>query len=131
MAKVRESYFWHHFYNGRSDVAGPLTFPGWSAVCFHKPEAGCECRKPKLGLWYKEIQPVYNVQMKDSWHVDTVDNLEFGRSLGMQLAAISPEDTGLESDTQLYGSLHHFAETLLEKKISWTPVTLQEPAATS
>jgi len=125
MAGVKESYFWHNFCNGRPNAQLRMAFPAWTATCFHAPGYACDCRKPKLGLWERDIRPVFNMRASESWLVEAdQNNLEFGRALGVNLALITGAESDSSRDVKVFGSLHHFAETLLEKKIPWAQVTM-------
>ena|GEM_PF-6594979 len=105
-------------------------FPSVRGACFHAPEANCECRKPGTKLWHDVIVPAFGpIDMSQSWFVDDkVKNMPFGKTLGLNTVLIGPylgdatrNGVGPDCDDYtVFGSLHHFAETLLKKAISWT-----------
>jgi histidinol phosphatase-like enzyme len=107
-------------------------FP-WSVACFHGREEGCTCRKPLTGLWDEQIRPMFDrINTSQSWFVDHhFENLEVGRKAGLNLAWIThtTDDVREPLDYDVFGSLHHFAETLLQKKIAWIahPVSSRLP----
>lgn len=120
MAFASNDFFWHFFgKGGPDDVAGK--FPSFPAVCWHKPDDGCDCRKPRTGLWSREIEPTFdNIVLHESWFLDDkFENLDFGREIGLNLAWITQEEDDVREplDYEPFGSLHHFAETLLKRKI--------------
>lgn len=84
-------------------------WPTVVCACFHGPDEGCECRKPGIKFWTQEIEPAFApIDLSQSWMVGDKDSdMAFGRAAGLQTAKI-PDD---------YGSLHHFAEQLLNKRI--------------
>lgn len=119
MATVVEDYFWHFGVN----VPGNISFPRFHAVCWHHPADGCGCRKPKTGLWYDNLQPLWDdVITHQSWFVDdNFENLGFGRELGFNLAWVTQVEDNVREplDYEPFTSLHHFAETLLQRSIPW------------
>lgn len=127
MAQVKRAYFWHL----GPGAPGNTKFPSFPpAACWHHPDDGCDCRKPKTGLWRDEIEPLFlppvgcGVIHDQSWFVDDkFENLDFGREIGFNLAWITQAEDNVREplDYEPFGSLHHFAETLLQRKIPWTP----------
>lgn len=121
MHQVQQDYFWRIGFRNLKNTR----FPTWpTAVCWHHPDAGCKCRKPKTGLWYEEIAPLWDVVQRDqSWFVDDkFENLAFGREIGFNLAWITQDVDNVREplDYEPFGSLHHFAESLLQRKIRCT-----------
>ncbi len=117
MAQVSHDYFWHT----KGSVTLAERFPGASA-CFHHPDNDCECRRPKTGLYETDIGPIYGpLHTDECWFVDDkLDNLDFGRQIGFNLAWINPGPDEGPPDAIRFGSLHQFAEELLGRKIPWT-----------
>lgn len=84
-------------------------WPTVVCACFHHPDEDSESRKPGTKFWTDEIEPAFTpVDLGHSWMVgDKESDMEFGRRCGLNTVKI-PED---------FGSLHHFAEQLLNKRI--------------
>ena len=114
MAHAQEDLFYHLGHQSGY-------FPSVKAACFHAPEEGCECRKPGTKLWHDVIVPAFGpIDMASSWFVDDkVKNMPFGQELGLNTVLIGQQGAH-RCDYMVFGSLHHFAETLLKKAISWT-----------
>lgn len=96
-----------------------------TVACFHLPTAGCECRKPKPGMWAKIEPMIGRFDTAASWFLDDkFENLDFGRSRMLNLGWITSETDDVREplDYHVFGSLHHFAEHILQRKIPWTPV---------
>ena len=72
------------------------------AYCPHKPDEGCECRKPKPGL-LDQIAEMLEVDLKDSWFVgDSLKDLQAGESRSMQSVLVR---TGKGAATEQKGGL--------------------------
>ena len=90
------------------------------ALCPHGPDAGCDCRKPLIGM-ARQIeqtigQPIDYIQ---SWTIgDKISDLEFGFALGTQTALIRsqywrPEDLD-KQPTLIVDSLYDAARDILQ-----------------
>lgn len=52
--------------------------------CPHKPDDGCDCRKPKAGLLHR-IEAELGTSLKDQWMIgDSMKDLSAARAVGMQ-----------------------------------------------
>ena len=121
-AEIGHQYYWHFSRAGAYHPQLSRNYPT-TVACFHKPEDNCNCRKPKLGLWDEITRMFGRLDLANSWFLDDkFENLEFGRQIGLKLAWITTTDDDVREplDYDVYGSLHHFTETLLQKKIPWT-----------
>src|SRR3989338_6636479 len=51
--------------------------------CEHAPNAGCDCKKPKLGLFRQALRERGNVDLRSLFFIgDSVMDMEAGKSLG-------------------------------------------------
>ena len=84
-------------------------WPTLACACFHRPDEFCKCRKPGLKHLETQIWPAFApIDLSQSWMVGDKDSdMAFGAAAGLNCARI-PDD---------YGSLHHFVEQLLNKRI--------------
>lgn len=102
-------------------------FPEIVATCFHGPDDGCNCRKPKTGLWDQIKGHFSDVDLSQSWYLDDkFDNLEFGRKLGTKLGLITDDlhpGPRADRDYSVFSSLRNFASTILGRRIPWLHVT--------
>lgn len=56
--------------------------------CPHTPEANCDCRKPKLGMFI-EAQRNFSIDVSKSWMVgDKPSDIEFGKNAGLNTALV-------------------------------------------
>jgi len=59
--------------------------------CPHRPEEGCDCRKPKPGLLLKAIEE-HNINSKLSWMVgDSESDIEAGKTVGCKTIKITKD----------------------------------------
>ena len=66
--------------------------------CPHKPESRCNCRKPKIDLGLQILQE-YDVDLTHSFMIgDSLTDIEFGKSLGMQTILINEDLSNSVSD---------------------------------
>lgn len=102
MAQAKEDLFWKLKHQSGY-------WPTVVCACFHHPDDGCDCRKPGTKFWREQIEPAFGpVDLQQSWMVgDKSSDVVFGRAVGLNTVTI-PED---------YGSLHHFVEQLLNRRI--------------
>jgi D-glycero-D-manno-heptose 1,7-bisphosphate phosphatase len=58
--------------------------------CYHKPEDGCECRKPEPGLLLQALAAAADVgKVEDCWMVgDSARDVEAGRRAGCRTAVV-------------------------------------------
>ncbi len=57
--------------------------------CPHKPEAGCDCRKPAIGMALRAKRDFPRIAFTEAWMVgDSLSDMEFGAALGMHTALI-------------------------------------------
>ena len=62
--------------------------------CPHQPDAGCECRKPALGLLL-QAQREHGIDLGRSWVIgDRPSDIELGRRAGCRTALVLPEAAG-------------------------------------
>ncbi len=51
--------------------------------CPHSPEANCNCRKPKIGM-FEQAQKEFEIDMKNSWMIgDKKSDIEAGKNAGI------------------------------------------------
>jgi len=51
--------------------------------CPHTPNEGCECRKPKTGM-FKKAQEEFEIDMKNSWMIgDKPSDIQAGQNMGI------------------------------------------------
>jgi D-glycero-D-manno-heptose 1,7-bisphosphate phosphatase len=66
--------------------------------CFHDPEVGCSCRKPKPGM-LRAVARDLNVDLTKSWMVgDTLEDLLAGRAAGCATALIGDASSTMAAD---------------------------------
>lgn len=97
-----------------------------SAICFHRAEEGCECRKPKPGLLLECIAALRSVDLSQSWMVgDGVTDIQAGIAAGVKTAYFGvsrPEyrrvfvEKGLSEPDLWCENLKEFAERLKRGK---------------
>lgn len=87
--------------------------------CPHRADAGCDCRKPGVGMALRAQADFPGIDFEKSWMVgDSASDLLFGQSLGMKTALIAgkTEETeqlaGMRADFRGH-SLLEFAQFLL------------------
>ncbi len=72
--------------------------------CPHAPDAGCECRKPKPGM-FKQIEHDFNLSLRDidaTFIGDSLRDVELGLATGCKFYLVTGADThGQETLTQL------------------------------
>lgn len=58
--------------------------------CPHRPDAGCDCRKPGPGMALQAKVDFPDIDFENAWLVgDSLSDIEFGRRLGMHTALIA------------------------------------------
>ncbi len=63
-----------------------------SFICFHKAEDGCNCRKPKIGLFEQAAARFPDMDKNQSWMVgDGVTDVQAGTSFGLKTAFLGPQ----------------------------------------
>ncbi|CAN2040579.1 D-glycero-beta-D-manno-heptose-1,7-bisphosphate 7-phosphatase [Candidatus Magnetomoraceae bacterium gMMP-15] len=66
--------------------------------CPHRPDEGCNCRKPKPGLIY-QVRQFYDIDLKNSCMVgDSVKDIEWARNAGCGFAILVRTGNGFESE---------------------------------
>lgn len=58
-------------------------------ACPHRKDAGCNCRKPAVGMAYQAQHDFPHIDFSQSWMVgDSASDIQFGQALGMHTALI-------------------------------------------
>ena len=81
--------------------------------CPHRPEAGCDCRKPRPGMLERAARE-HGVDLTSSWMIgDILDDIEAGRRAGCRTILV---DAGNETEWRLSDERrpHHIARDLVE-----------------
>lgn len=81
--------------------------------CPHRPDAGCDCRKPATGMAFQAKADFPDIDFTRGWIVgDSVADMEFGLALGMKTVLI----TGKTEEAGLLGNLpiDHRFDSLLD-----------------
>jgi D-glycero-D-manno-heptose 1,7-bisphosphate phosphatase len=81
--------------------------------CSHFAHAGCDCRKPQIGLAIQAQNDFPDLQLRGAWIVgDSASDMRFGQRLGIKTALIAgkTEETEVLSTIEVTGRF----ETLLE-----------------
>ncbi len=61
--------------------------------CPHHPDAGCECRKPKIGMGIQAIDR-YHIDTRGSYMIgDSDKDMQFGEAIGCRTVKVTPEYT--------------------------------------
>ncbi len=61
--------------------------------CPHRPEEGCDCRKPAPGMAYRAQRDFPQIAFARAWMVgDSLSDMQLGASLGMRTALIAGKD---------------------------------------
>jgi histidinol-phosphate phosphatase family protein len=87
--------------------------------CPHRPEEGCNCRKPAAGMAYQAHRDFPQIVFARAWMVgDSLSDMQLGATLGMRTALIAgkEEDVAALSAfpvTGRFGSLWEFAQYCL------------------
>jgi histidinol-phosphate phosphatase family protein len=64
--------------------------------CPHKPDDGCECRKPKPGLILRAASD-FCIDLKNSWMIgDSDTDIEAGKTAGCRTAKVNSDKTLLD-----------------------------------
>lgn len=90
------------------------------AYCPHRPEDGCDCRKPKAGL-LDQIEQVLSVSLENVWMVgDSLRDLQAGALKNMQPVLVrtgkgvkTQNDVKLPENTFVYDTLFDAVRDLL------------------
>lgn len=84
--------------------------------CPHRPDTGCECRKPATGMALQAQADFPDIRFETSWIAgDSLSDMQFGHELGMKTALIAGKSeeeqalAGLAVDGR-FESLLEFAE---------------------
>jgi len=81
--------------------------------CPHMPDAGCECRKPRLGMLEK-VQKDFEIDMENSWMIgDKLLDIETGFAAGIKTALVRT-GYGAKDENELNRRPDIIAENLLE-----------------
>ena len=86
--------------------------------CPHRPDAGCDCRKPATGMAFQAKADFPDLDFSRAWIVgDSVADMKFGLALGMKTVLITgkAEEAGLLETMEIdyrFGSLLDFARFL-------------------
>jgi histidinol-phosphate phosphatase family protein len=79
--------------------------------CPHHPDDGCECRKPKIGLFHKAAKEL-NIDFHNSYMVgDMQIDIDAGRAAGCKTVLVT---TGPDGGNSVINSPDHIAENLIE-----------------
>ncbi len=80
--------------------------------CPHRPDAGCDCRKPATGMAFQAKADFPDIEFSRSWIVgDSASDMTFGQALGMTTVLI----TGKEEEAAALAALtldHQFGALL-------------------
>jgi D-glycero-D-manno-heptose 1,7-bisphosphate phosphatase len=95
-------------------AAEGVTITGWF-WCPHTPDAGCACRKPAPGMFFRAREEL-GVILDGSWIVgDRLSDMQAGRQAGARAILVA---TGYgQAESELHGRLEcvdHFVPTLRE-----------------
>ena len=89
--------------------------------CPHRPEEGCECRKPKPGL-IRQAQKMYPMNRLDTYMVgDSVKDIECARNAGCGYAILVRTGNGSNAErilAQRETPPDHVADTLFDA-VNW------------
>ncbi len=78
--------------------------------CPHHPDDGCECRKPKIGLFHKAAKEL-NIDFHNSYMVgDMQIDIDAGRAAGCKTVLVT---TGPDGGNSVTDSPDHIAENLI------------------
>lgn len=62
--------------------------------CPHAPEEGCECRKPRSGMFYKAIE-AFDIDVKDSWMIgDKISDIQAANGAGVSQTILLAHNKG-------------------------------------
>ena len=62
--------------------------------CPHAPEEGCECRKPRSGMFYKAIE-AFDIDVKDSWMIgDKISDIQAANGAGVSKTILLAHNKG-------------------------------------
>lgn len=86
--------------------------------CCHHPANGCECRKPKIGMFLQAVQD-YGISLNDSWLIgDGEMDIEAGRSANIKTIKIGAKmPRKLKIEPHFYSSNVLEASNLILKKL--------------
>jgi len=77
--------------------------------CPHNPNEGCECRKPKIGMFVKASEELGITLDENSWMVgDSEKDVEAGKNAGLKTVLINPDDV----DTTADHKVNNFSEAV-------------------
>ena len=92
--------------------------------CPHRPDAGCDCRKPATGMAFQAKADFPDLDFSRAWIVgDSVADMKFGLALGMKTVLITgkAEEAGLLESMEIdyrFGSLLDFARFFANLRFS-------------
>jgi histidinol-phosphate phosphatase family protein len=71
--------------------------------CPHKPDDGCDCRKPKPGLIIRAAND-FNIDLNSSWMIgDSDSDLEAGKKAGCKTAKVDSKNSLLKVVEEILG----------------------------
>jgi D-glycero-D-manno-heptose 1,7-bisphosphate phosphatase len=95
-------------------AAEGVKIAGWY-WCPHLPEAGCDCRKPSPGMFFR-AQRELGVILEDSWIVgDRLSDMQAGQKAGCRSILVATGYGQAESELpERLACVDHFVPTLVE-----------------
>lgn len=74
---------------------------GGAAFCPHVPDAGCDCRKPRTGLW-KQLAGQFGLRPENTVMIgDKIADIRFGQAIGCAETVLVLTGHGLEAAEKL------------------------------
>ncbi len=96
-------------------------------LCFHKPDEGCECRKPRTGLLAGAAQKL-GIDVSRSYMVgDKILDLDAGRNAGCKGVALVRTGYGSTTEAGLSGHEANFVGDSITEVVAW--ILAQESAS--
>lgn len=83
--------------------------------CTHRPQAGCDCRKPKPKM-ILDLAQKHHIDLSRSYMVgDRAPDIEAGKQAGTKTVLIGSREKEVHADL-IFPSLHEFAVSLSKEK---------------
>ncbi len=88
-------------------------------LCFHAPDAGCECRKPKIKNLL-EASKKYNINLSQSYMVgDKLSDLLVGKNAGCKASVLVRTGEGKNTEKELKSGQAEFIGSSLDDVAHW------------